>query len=228
MTRGPEGAQAFPVARWVAVVWLAVWVPTYVFQWGWANFVFFCDVAVVLTCVGLWFGNSLLLSSQAVSAIVINFIWVLDVAWRAIFGRHLLGGTEYMWDAQYPFWVRLLSFFHLVWPFVMVWAVRRVGYDRRALKLQSALAVVVMVAAYYADPAKNINFSHRDPAFGWSWGPAPMHMAVMLAFLIGVIYWPTHQLLSRFIPPPGARVSRSKASSEGPNPRLFPQKPRDA
>jgi hypothetical protein len=182
-------------------VWLAVWVPTYAMQWGWSNFTYLCDVAVILTCVGLWFGNSLLLSSQAVGAIIINLIWVLDVAWRAAFGRHLLGGTEYMWDAQYPLWIRSLSFFHLAWPVLMLWAVRRVGYDPRGFEFQAALSIPVMVAAYFANPAKNINFSHHDPVFGWTWGPAPVHMAVMLAFLIAVIYWPTHQFLVRFMPP---------------------------
>jgi hypothetical protein len=183
------------------MVWLAVWVPTYAVQWGWSNFTYLCDVAVILTCVGLWFGNSLLLSSQAVGAIVINFIWVLDVAWRAAFGSHLLGGTEYMWDAQYPLWIRSLSFFHLAWPIWMLWAVRRVGYDRRAFQFQAALSIPVMAVAYFANPEKNINFSHRDPVFGWTWGPPPVHMAVMLAFLIAVIYWPTHQLLLRYLPP---------------------------
>jgi len=212
MTRGLNNPHPFPIARWVALVWLAVWVPAYAMQWGWPNFIFLCDVAVVLTCAGLWFGNSLLLSSQAVSSIVINALWVLDVAWRAVFNKHLIGGTEFMFDPQYPVWLRLLSFFHLAWPLVVVWAVCRVGYDRRALKLQSAIAALVMVAARFTDPARNINFAHRDPLFGMQWGLAPAHLALMLAVLIAVIYWPTHHLLARFIPPPGglrdARISR--------------------
>ncbi len=42
-------------------MWLAVWLPAYWRVWGWANFLHLCDVTVILTCVGLWFGNSLLL-----------------------------------------------------------------------------------------------------------------------------------------------------------------------
>lgn len=205
MTGLQMAAHPFPVARWLALVWLVLWVPTYVRQWGWSNFVFLCDMAVILTCVGLWFGNALLLSSQAVSAIVINLIWVLDVAWRAAYGKHLLGGTEYMFDSRFPVWIRLISLFHLVWPFLVVWAVRCVGYDRRALLLQSGIAAVVMVAARFVPAERNINFAHRDPFFGWSWGPAPAHLALMLAVLIAVVYWPTHALLARFIPPPAQK-----------------------
>ena len=56
--------------RWISVVWLAVWVPSYAIYWGWANFLHLCDVAVLLTCVGLAYHNALLLSSQAVASLL--------------------------------------------------------------------------------------------------------------------------------------------------------------
>ena len=192
---------AFPVARWWALAWLAIWVPAYWSFYGPAVFLNLCDIAVVLTCVGLWRGSALLLSSQAVSSLVVDFAWVLDLAWRGLSGRHLIGGTEYMWDAAYPWWVRALSLFHVVLPVALVWSIRRVGYDRRAAILQIGMAAVVLVASRALGPAENPNFAFADPLFGRSWGPAPVHLAVMLAVL-GVVYGLTHLALRRIPPPP--------------------------
>ncbi len=188
--------------RWSALLWLLVWVPTYWRVWGPVNFLFLCDIAAGLTCIGLWTSNSLLLSSQAISSLLIDFAWGLDVAWRLFFGRHLIGGTEYLFDARFPLWVRLLSLFHLFLPFLLLWALHRVGYNRRGWALQSAIAPIVLVLTRIAStPEKNINFAFTDPFFHRAWGPAPVHLAVTSLFLICVVYLPTHLLLSRMFPP---------------------------
>jgi hypothetical protein len=117
-------SHAFPRLRWAALLWLAIWAPTYAVFYGFGNFVHLCDVAVILTCVGLWRGSALLLSMQALTSILIDLTWDLDLSWRLLTGRHLLGGTEYMWETKYPLWVRLLSLFHLALPVVLLWARR--------------------------------------------------------------------------------------------------------
>jgi len=193
-------APAFPWLRWAGLLWLLVWVPAYWSVWGWPNFLHLCDVAVVLTCIGIWRGSAVLLSSQAVNSMFADLVWCLDVGWRILFGRHVLGGTEYMWDARFPLWVRLLSLFHVFLPVLLVWSLRRTGYDRRGWLLQSAIAAVLMVAARLFEPARNLNYAYRDPLFNRSWGPAPVHIAIMLLPLIGIIYWPTHLVLARFLP----------------------------
>jgi hypothetical protein len=188
--------------------------PTYWVTWGWYNFLLFCDMAVLLTCVALWRGSALLLSSQAVAAIVPNLLWMADAGGRLIFGQHPLGGTEYMWDARYSLWVRLLSLFHVVWPPLLLWALRRTGYDPRGFKLQSGIALALMVvsrvAMNWVDTAKNLNYVLKDPIFHRAWGPAPTHLAISYAVLVLVIYWPVHWILKRTYPsaPHGAeRVS---------------------
>ena len=129
-------------ARWFALLWLLVWIPAYWHTWGAENFVQLCDIAVILTCIGLWTSNAAVLSSQAVSSILVDLAWALDAGWKWLFGRHLTGGTEYMFDSNYPMWVRTLSLYHLVLPFVLIWALLRVGYDRRGLPLQCLYRIV--------------------------------------------------------------------------------------
>ena len=192
-------AVPFPVLRWLGVLWLLVWIPAYWAHYGPSVFLNLCDIAVILTCVGLWRGAPLLLSMQALSSLVVDGAWMADLAWRAATGRHLVGGTEYMWDPAYPWWLRALSLFHVWLPIVLVVAVRRLGYDRRALGFQIALAAVVLVASRALGPAENPNFAFTDP-FGRSWGPAPVHLAAILGGL-GAIYGLTHLALLYLAPP---------------------------
>ncbi len=190
----------FSKLRWVLLLWMLVWVPAYARTWGWANFLLLCDVAMFLTFAGVWRANVLLLSSQAVGTLFAGVIWGLDVAWRLVTGAHLYGGTEYMFDPAFPLWVRLLSAFHLWLPVLLLWSLRRTGYDPRGLLLQSVITIPLVAVGRLFDPAKNVNFAFVDPLFDRQWGPAPLHLAVILFFIVATIYWPTHLLLSRYLP----------------------------
>jgi len=196
------GPGAFPRARGLALVWLLVWAPAYAWGYGWANFLQLCDLAVILTCVGLWRGSPLLLGMSALSSLVIDVAWDLDLAFRVLTGGHLFGGTEYMWDPRFPLPLRLLSLFHVVWPALLWWALGRVGYDRRALGAQAVLALAVLGASGVVQPDANINFARADPFTHRSWGPAPVHVGLTALALVGLVYAPTHALLRRVRPRP--------------------------
>jgi hypothetical protein len=208
------GSAAFPPARGLALAWLLLWAPAYAWGYGWANFLQLCDLAVLLTCVGLWRGSPLLLGMSALSSLVIDLAWDLDLAFRSLTGRHLFGGTEYMWDPRFPLPLRLLSLFHVVWPALLWWALRRVGYDRRALPAQAVLALVVLAASRMIQPDANINFARADPFTHRSWGPAAAHVGLTALALAGLVYAPTHALLARVMPRPSlSDRPRSRAAA---------------
>lgn len=194
----------FPVLRWFSLLWMVVWLPAYFRVWGWANLLHLCDVAVLLSFVGIWLANPLLLSSQAVSSLAAGFLWVLDVGSRLTTGRFLIGGTEYMWDTRFPLWVRFLSTFHIGLPLVLLWTLRRVGYDRRALWLQAVIAAFLLIVSRFLSADVNMNYAYRDPLFHRAWGPASAHLAMIFIPLVALIYWPTHLLLSWLFHVPGA------------------------
>jgi hypothetical protein len=202
-----------PLARAVAG-WLVLFVAIYGWAYGAENFIRLCDVAVILTCLGIMTGSPLLVSSQAVSSLLVDLAWDLDLLWRLFFGRHLIGGTEYMWDSRYPLWVRLMSLFHVVWPPLLLVVLRRLGYEPRGFALQSAIAAVVLVASRFILPGENLNFAHRDPFFHRSWGPAPVHLALTYAVLVGAVYWPTHQALLQAFKRRGPRGRAEAAEAE--------------
>jgi hypothetical protein len=186
----------------LALLFLVLWFAAYWHAWGPANFLHLCDIGVILTCIGLWTNNALLISSQAVSSVVIDIVWTLDAAARLVFGRPLIGGTEYLFDATAPLWARLLSLFHIVLPFILLWSLSRLGYDRRGWKLQSAILLPVLIASRYITPDQNLNFAMKDPFLHRSYGPAPTHLAITFLFLVFMVYLPTHLLFGRLFPPP--------------------------
>jgi hypothetical protein len=203
MSTLPVARQKIPnPLRYLALLFLVVWFAAYWHAWGPANFIHLCDIAVILTCIGLYTSNSLLISSQAVSSVLIDIVWTLDVAARLIFGRHLIGGTEYLFDGSTPLWARLLSLFHIVLPFILLWSLFRLGYDRRGWTLQAAILIPVLVASRFVTPDQNLNFAVTDPFLHRSYGPAFTHLLITFLFLVFIVYFPTHLLFSRLFPPP--------------------------
>jgi hypothetical protein len=181
---------------WTA--WLAVWLPLYWRHYGPQNFLWFCDLANLAMGVALWLESPLLFSMQALSVLVVQVLYTVDLVGRAALGRHLLGGTEYMFDPAIPRAVRLASLFHVATPPLLLWALRRLGYDRRALPLQIAFGWAVLVLSFLAfGPERDLN---------WVWGPYERPQAQVspwlwfagcLAGFPLLLWWPTHLALSR-------------------------------
>jgi hypothetical protein len=199
-----------PVPYWLKLgwtAWLAVWAPLYWHHYGPQNFLWFCDIANVLIGIALWLESPLLFSMQALSILVVQVLYTLDLAGRLVLGRHLVGGTEYMFDPATPLLVRGLSLFHVATPPVLVWAIRRLGYDRRALAWQTAVALVVLPVSFLAfGPSRDLN---------WAWGPwdRPQRWMDPWAWfglcLVGfplLLYLPTHLALRRWAPAPASRL----------------------
>jgi hypothetical protein len=179
----------------VALAFLAVYVPAYSLAYGPANFLFLCNISVILAVIGVWTCDRVLLSSQAVASLLVGALWTVDVASRLVLGRHLIGGTEYMWDPQWPLFTRLLSIYHTAMPVVLVCALRRIGYDSRGYCLQSALAIALVGVGRLFGPEANVNGSFFDPILKRSWGGAVAQVAVVAGALVLVVYPLSHLLL---------------------------------
>ena len=104
----------------------------------------------------------LLTSAMAVAVLVPEAVWNLDFFTRLIAGRDVIGldATGYMFDAALPLWLRALSLFHVFLPLLLLWTVRRLGYDPRACGHHRAL-----------DCAAGDLLAHR-PGQGTSTGPS--------------------------------------------------------
>lgn len=190
-------------------VFMAVLVPVYWHHYGPTNFLYFCDVALFLTLIGVWWEKPIFASMAAVGILLPQLIWVADFLGNFA-GVQLTGMTGYMFEAERSLFLRGLSFFHGWLPFLLVFMVWRLGYDRRALGLWTALAWVLVLFCYFFMPPagavlenslapRNINytwgFSETTPQ---TWLPQPLFVVTLLAALLGALYWPTHLMLKKF------------------------------
>src|SRR5208283_2335066 len=110
-------------------------------------------------------------------------------------GSHIIGGTEYMFDPSLPLFIRLLSLFHFATPPLLLWAIWRLGYDRRGWLYQTLTAWVVVPINYLWRPQFDVNWA-RGPLFREQ--HAMPGLLYLLGYLVAVplaVYFPTHLLL---------------------------------
>jgi hypothetical protein len=197
------------VFKIIYTAFVAVLVPYYWKAYGPTNFLYFCDVALLLTCVAIWMENSLLISASAVGILIPQAVWVADF-FGGIIGHQPIGMTAYMFNPGLSLFTRGLSFFHFWLPFVLVWLIWRIGYDSRALKVWTGLAWCLMLVGYFilpmppapsANPNLPVNVNY---VFGLNdnspqtWMPALAWLGMMLVALPLLVYFPTHAILKKF------------------------------
>jgi len=184
---------------------MAVWVPVYWIHNGADNFLWLCDTANFVVGAALWLESPLLHSSQATGVLLVQVFWAADFLARLLLGFHPIGGTEYMFDATSPLWLRGLSLFHLAMPPLLLWGIGRLGWDRRGWRLQTAFAWGLLPLTYFAtDPADNINWVWRPFGLEQIWVPPPVYLTGCLIAYPLVLFFPTHLLLSWWARRPGA------------------------
>jgi hypothetical protein len=186
------------VPLWLKIawtLWLFVWAPIYWHRYGPQNFLFFCDIGNVLIGVGLWLESALIFSWVACGLLLFQTLFTLDLVGTLITRHHLIGGTEYMFDPHLPLWIRSLSLFHVVTPFLLLWAIRTLGYDRRGWKFQTLMTWVVVPINYFWRPELDVNwarglFFHEQHTL-----PGSIYLLGYLVLVPLCIYRPTHLFL---------------------------------
>jgi hypothetical protein len=197
---------------WIKLLYfafVAILVPLYWQTYGPWNFLYFCDIALLVTAAAIWIESPLLVSMQALAIVAPQMLWVVDLLVRVVAGVEITGVTGYMLDASIPLYLRGLSLFHGWLPFFLLWLLSRLGYDRRALAIQSAVAIAVLLVSYLfapapppsaSDPTRAVNinyvygFTDKHPQtlmLPWLWVISVMALNV-IAF-----YIPTHFVLRR-------------------------------
>ncbi|WP_406696307.1 hypothetical protein V5E97_35470 [Singulisphaera sp. Ch08] len=204
-----EGCPRIPlVVKLLYTTFVCVLVPYYWVTYTPWNFLFLCDVALLMTLVALWREDPLLASMPAVGITLPQFLWLLDF----LAGGRLVGMAAYMFDAKYPLFVRALSLFHGWLPIFLLWLVWRLGYDGRALLAQTLLTWVLLLISYFFAPAPppppdkptaavNINYVHGlSSEASQTWMPPWHWLATLMIGLPVCVYLPTDLVLRRAFP----------------------------
>lgn len=179
----------------VWTVWVVAWAPVYWKHYGAQNFFYFCDLGNLLIAVALWLESPLIFSWQATGLLLFQSLYTIDLLGAVLSNRHFIGGTQYMFDSGLPLYLRLLSLFHVVTPPLLLWAIWRLGYDKRGWKYQTLTTCVMVPINYFWRPQYDVNWA-RGPFFreqhvvpGW------LYLLAYLVVVPLVVYFPTHLLL---------------------------------
>jgi hypothetical protein len=211
----PPALRRRTIPLWVKVVYtafVAVLVPFYLLEYGPTNFLYFCDVALLMTLAAVWLESPLLASMPAVGILLPQALWQIDFLGTAV-GLPITHMTDYMYDSARPLFTRGLSFFHFWLPLFLLWLVWRLGYDRRACVAWTLLAWVLLLVCYFLMPPPPVNPDYPNRpvninyVYGLSdtaaqtWMPAPVYFTLVFLGLPVLIFLPTHLLLLKLFPP---------------------------
>jgi len=190
---------------------MAVLLPVYWANYGPTNFLYFCDVALLITLVGIWIESPLLVSMCAVGILASQALWVVDFLSNLI-GWPLTGMPDYMFAADHSLFLRGLSLFHGWLPFLLVYLVWRLGYDRRGFPAWTVLAwILVLICFFFMPPPRpdpgltpvNINYVWgMSDTVAQTWMPPAVWLAGLIILLPVLLYAPVHFLLRRVMPKP--------------------------
>ena len=207
----------------LVTAFVAVMVPVYYVNYGPTNFLYFCDIALLLCLISLWTEQALPASMAAVGILLPQVLWCIDFLGE-LFGVHLVGLTAYMFDPNRSLFLRGLSFFHGWLPFLLLFLVKRLGYDRRALLSWTALGWGLCLVAYFflppagavmSDPKIPVNINYVfgfNDAKAQTWLPGPAYLLGWMVVLFVVCYLPTHLVMRKLFARPAEQPGEASHS----------------
>lgn len=191
---GPE-----QIPLWLKIgytLFVCVLVPMYWRHYGPGNFLWFSDTSLLLALVALWIENSLLTSMVALAVLFLDIAWNVDFFSRLTIGASVTGLSDYMFNRHTSLSIRALSIFHVFFPVLLLWMLFRLGYDQRAVIVQTLLAWILLPLSFFLTRrSENVNWVHGFGNKARRWLPAPLHVLLLMILFPLVIYLPTHFLL---------------------------------
>lgn len=155
------GRKIPPLAKWTFTLFISIFIPTYWIGYGPTNFLWLSDIALFLAFLATLFESRLLASMAAVGGFASTTLWSCDFLFTLFthfFYPSVSGFTAYMFDPDHPLWLRALSLFHLAAPFLLLWLLFRLGYDKRAWLFQIAVAwLALWTTWFFASPSTTVN-----------------------------------------------------------------------
>jgi hypothetical protein len=195
------------VPLWLKIgftVWVAAWTVVYPqYELRHQHFLWMCHIGLYLMTAGLWLESPLIMSWQAVSLLLADIIWTIDLFSGLAFGVFPFGATTYMLSPEMPLLQRLISLFHVAVPPILIWSLWRLGYDRRALWAQLATSWSIFPLSYLLGNARdNINWVYGPFGSAQTWMPPVAFLFVAMVLYPLVVYLPTHLLLRALVSRP--------------------------
>ncbi|MFO8152623.1 hypothetical protein [Thioalkalivibrio sp.] len=195
--------------KFAYLAFVAVLVPVYALEHGWVSFLWFSNLALIGGLMAAWLESPRLASMMLVAVLLLEMGWIADfVGSLLLLGTAPLGGVDYLYDPGIALPVRLLSLYHLLLPFVLLWLVWRLGYDRTAWRPWIPIGLSVLVLSFLlSSRERNVNWVWGPGGEPQQWMPPEAWLALVLAFC-GLVWWSTHMLILHVLQRWGLRINR--------------------
>lgn len=186
---------------------------------GIGSLLFFCNVALFVATAGICLERTMLVSMAAVGVVFVQTLWIIDLVLTAA-DVSPLRMTAFMLSDDLSWFKKSLALFHAWLPFVLLFALSRLGYDVRAFVWWTALTCVLLLVSYLFLPrppapadnptlSVNINF-----VFGLRMGGPQQRMPELawlfseMLFLPLALFLPAHLVFRRVFRTPAAATLR--------------------
>jgi hypothetical protein len=196
---------------WLKVLYtlfVTLLVSVYWQHYGPANFLWGSDIALFMILAGIWIESALPFSMMALAVLIPELVWTADFLARLLLGfdPQTFRGTAYMFNAETPLLPRALSLYHLLLPVLLLWAMQRLGYDRRAFLAQTLLCWIVFPLSYLVStPTANINYVFGFGSEPQGWVVQELWVLFMMIAFPLLLYLPLHLILQRLFRAPAGR-----------------------
>jgi hypothetical protein len=168
-------------------------------SYGAQNFLWLSDIGLFLTVFALWLHSSLLISMAVIGIMPLEIIWGIDYVYQLLTKKPLIGIANYMFEKKYSRFLRGLSLFHVIMPFIWLSYLCHWGYAGEAPLYQTLLTWIVMLLTYFfTNPKDNINWVFFPSAHQWKGMPSYLWLMVILLLYPLIVIWPMHYLIKHF------------------------------
>lgn len=137
---------------------MACMFPVYITYYPLINFASVCQIHLFLLLAGFLINSRLFISMTALALLIPQTLWWIDLMCETI-GIKFVGGTKYMYNSTIPLYVRIISLYHGWLPFLLIYLVKKVGYDQRAVFYQFILSHSIAFLSYYNSDIYNGNIN---------------------------------------------------------------------
>jgi hypothetical protein len=160
----------------------------------------FCDIAVLLTALGLLFRSRMLIMAQLTAIVFYHAVWNIDFWSILVFSKSPIGSASYMFYADLGLVEKSLSLFtHVFIIPVALFGVYILDAPQRAWLIQWAQTFLILLLTYFLTfPEENINRVFGLEIIGIS--PASInpifYYALMIMLPPFMIYLPTNKVIA--------------------------------
>ena len=144
----------------LGVFFIAVFIVSgfvYIQQGWWYEFFWLSNHWALINGIA-FLARSRFLFSYIVSLVIIpELFWIVDFVFM-LNGHHLFGITNYWFDQNYPYVLKIIALQHLFNPFASIYGIARFGFHRKAWIGAFTHGIIIGLASlYFFDKTLNVN-----------------------------------------------------------------------